>query len=325
MSSSSAPPIRIRVGGIDYLNAQPLLYGLEEPGEPPLEVSHHPPSELARLLGAGALDVALLPVVASLERAEYRIVPGISIASYGAVGSIRLYHRRPLDSVRSVALDACSRTSALLTRLLFRELWGGRPLFQEVPPAAIRSQLAARPPAEAEFEAALLIGDAALSFHHGQAAAPQARARREVAAPGGRSLFPGWEDVDLGTAWTRWTGLPFVYAFWVLRSPDLAGAEGLVRRLIAGRDCGRARIDEIVARARLPEGMLPSELRRYLAHVIRYDLGRDELAGLRSFFERLAAAGLIPPGAGELRFLEEAPERPEGAEAARSCNRSPRT
>ena len=91
----------LRVGGIDYLNAQPLLYSLLDSGEPPLSVRSHPPRDLARLLREGELDVALLPVVAYPERADYYVVPGIAISSYGTVRSIRLYHRCPLAAVRT--------------------------------------------------------------------------------------------------------------------------------------------------------------------------------------------------------------------------------
>jgi chorismate dehydratase len=277
----------LRVGGIDYLNAQPLLYSLLDAGEPPLSVRPHPPSELARLLREGALDVALLPVVACAERADYHVVPGIAIASYGAVQSIRLYHRCPLEAARVVALDACSRTSALLTQVLFREVWRGAPAFTSAPPVGLEAAL--KGPVEAAgFDAALVIGDAALrSGHHG-----------------------GWEEADLGTEWTRWTGLPFVYAFWVCRVEGEPGSleRSLVERLHAARDRGVAHVDDIVndlvERGKLPAGMAASDCRRYLSQMIHYDLGPDKLEALDFFLERLRAAGLMEAPE-KLRFLPD--------------------
>jgi len=279
----------LRVGGIDYLNALPLLYGLsDDGGEPPFEVSHHVPSRLASMLRADELDVALVPVVEYPERDDYVIVPAVGISSYGGVHSIRLFHRKPLRASRRVALDACSRTSQLLTRLLFREVWGAEPEFVEMEPGEVL-----RSCESGSLDAALLIGDAALR--------------------GG--LLPGWDVVDLGTEWTRWTGLPFVYAFWVARSTPGKSASAdrnasLVSRFVKARDAGLAHVDEIVEHAELPEGMSAGDALRYLGHLIHYDLGDDKLAALRLFFERLGACSLLPQGRCELRFIPRPAEAP---------------
>ena len=270
---------RIRAGGIDYLNALPLTAYIEREAGPGVCLSNHPPSALAAMLRSGELDVALVPAVEYPARAAYRIVPGIAISSYGEVKSIRLYHRRPLREVRAVALDGSSRTSALLTRLLFRDLWGGAPEFRDLAPAAIEGVLGAAEgdPAAAGLDAALLIGDAAL----------------ERPAP------PGWRAADLGTEWTRWTGLPFVYAFWVWRGgpspPDL------VAIFERAKAVGLARIDDLVAAARLPAGMDAAAVRHYLHRVIQYDFDAPQIEGLLEFFRRAAAAGLV---AGPLRQVE---------------------
>jgi chorismate dehydratase len=277
---------QLRVGGIDYLNALPLLYGLEDDGgAPPVRLSFHSPSRLASLLRSEDLDVALLPVVAFLDDDDYAIIPDVGISSYGGVWSIRLFHRRPLPEVRSLALDKSSRTSALLAQLLLREVWSARADEVTLDPAQIVVGLLGRDPAFS-FDAALLIGDAALTF-------------REV---------PGWSVVDLGTQWTRWTGLPFVYAFWVLRGfgPGVSVPLGLAARFLAARDRGWAHIDAIVATAKLPEGISPAEGRRYLSHLIQYDLGPDKLEALDHFFRRLEGAGLIEAKARSLRFLDPA-------------------
>jgi chorismate dehydratase len=269
---------RIRAGGIDYLNALPLTAYLECEGGPGIRLSNHPPSALAAMLRGGELDVALVPAVEYLARAEYRIVPGIAISSYGEVKSIRLYHRRPLREVRAVALDGSSRSSALLTRLLFRQLWGGAPEFRDLPPAAIEGALAAgEDPAAASLDAALLIGDAAL----------------ERPAPA------GWAMSDLGTEWTRWTGLPFVYAFWVWRGGP--PPRDMVARFERAKAVGLARIDDLAAGARLPAGMDTAAARHYLHRVIQYDFDPPQVEGLLEFFRRAIAAGLV---AGPVRRLE---------------------
>ena len=66
---------------------------------------------------------------------------------------------------------------------------------------------------------------------------------------------------------------------------------------------GLARIDDIVERDKLPDGLAPSDARHYLNRVIQYDLGGDKLEGLYYFFERLRAVGLLQETP-QLRFLE---------------------
>jgi len=279
----------VRVGGIDYLNAMPLTYYLSSAaaGGPDIAVSNHSPSALADHLRGGQLDAALVPVVEYLARPAYRVFPGICISSYGEVRSIRLYHRRPLREAKLVAVDSSSRTSALLTKLLFAELWLGSPRYVETSPetslALVESGNGAALADDAP-DAALLIGDAALA-----------------AKPG-----PGWDCSDLGTEWTRMTGLPFVYAFWVWRGgPCPNGLSGVFER---ARAMGTARIDDIVAAVRLPGGMDAAPARDYLRRVIQYDLGQLQLEGLLLFFERLHAAGLGPEPRAPLP-VEEEPSR----------------
>jgi len=271
----------LRVGGIDYLNSLPLLWKLEESDG--IDLAYHVPSRLATMLHAGELDVALIPIAAYADRPDHAIVPGLGISSYGGVRSIRLYFRRPLDEVVRVGLDTCSRTSALLTRLLFREQWGGEPEFVRAAPDELHTVLSGD--RESDLDAALLIGDAALE----------------------RGIYAGWEDVDLGTEWTRWTGLPFVYAFWAVRDEGLEDDEldRLVRQLHEARREGTKHIDEIVRRARLPEEFSESDAIHYLNHVIRYDLGDDELRAMRLFLTKARDAGLVDFDCDQLRFLTQ--------------------
>lgn len=271
------------VGGIDYLNALPLTLYLPLQGNPTLHLSNHVPSVLADRLRSGELDIALVPAVEYLAREEYRILPGICISSYGEVRSIRLFHRCPLNEAQTVGLDRSSRTSALLTRLFFHDLWKGTPKFIEVSPEDAQAFLCSReiPPDQAAElpDAVLLIGDIALnSFSH-----------------------PGWECLDLGVEWTRWTGLPFVYAFWVWRGGSWPA--GLAERFLEGKNQGLARVDDIVRRISLPGGLDASSARHYLSRVIQYDFAPAQVEGCLEFYSRLWKAGLIPSPPRPLSFL----------------------
>jgi len=128
----------LRFGAVSYLNAVPLLEGLD-----PLVVDT--PSRLVERFERGEVDVALLPVAAG-ETAGLGRVGTLGIAAEGPVDSVLLFLRRPVEEVASLRLDPASRTSRELARLLLREVYGREP------------ELVAVGPADAE----LVIGDDAL-------------------------------------------------------------------------------------------------------------------------------------------------------------------
>ncbi len=284
-----------RVGAIDYLNALPLTRYLKEAGEPALSVSSHSPAVLAEKLRCGELDIALVPVVEYLARKEYRVLPGISIASYGEVRSIRFFHRRELSQLRLVGLDDSSRTSAALTRILFHDLWKGRPELVPLSPAdGVRGlESGGHFEGREALDGLLLIGDAALTAQ----------------------VPSGWESIDLGMEWTRWTGLPLVYALWVWRGGP--APSGLTQKLVAAKQQGIARIDDIVREHCSKSGGDPVSCRHYLYRTIQYDLDRVHIDGLLEYVRRLESLRILPrvvrsaaSGEGFLQWLEESHSPP---------------
>ncbi len=129
----------IRLGRISYVNMAPVFFRLEAEVE---EVSGVP-TELSRLLLAGEIDLAPIPSIEYARHAErLRLLPRLCVGSEGAVDSIQLVSRLPLERVRTVAVTPESATSAVLVRILL-------PQAEQVP----LGQAA---------DASLLIGDAAL-------------------------------------------------------------------------------------------------------------------------------------------------------------------
>ncbi|HZL99446.1 MAG TPA: MqnA/MqnD/SBP family protein, partial [Planctomycetota bacterium] len=100
----------VRLGSVPYLNARPLVAGLDR--ERGVELSEAPPSELARQLRAGRLDAALASAVELLRDPPLGWIAGPAIASRGPVASILLFVRGPPAAVRSLALDRSSLTAA---------------------------------------------------------------------------------------------------------------------------------------------------------------------------------------------------------------------
>jgi chorismate dehydratase len=129
----------IRLGRISYVNMAPVFFRLDAD----VEEIQGVPTELNRLLIGGELDLA---PISSIEYARHagrlRLLPRLCVSSEGAVDSIQLVSRKPLEQVRSVAVTPESATSVVLTKVLLPE--------------------AEHVPLGEQADARLLIGDAAL-------------------------------------------------------------------------------------------------------------------------------------------------------------------
>jgi chorismate dehydratase len=259
-STPPRPPAEpYRVGSVPYLNARPLVAPLAERAD--VRLTLLPPRELSSALADGRSEVALIPTFEFLRRADYRAVPGIAIASRGPVRSVLFFHRVPIREVRRVAVDRSSLSSAALLRVILRGVHGLEPEYADAPPDLRALELGA--------DGALLIGDAAM-----RAAAASGVAR-----------------IDLGEAWTRLTGLPFVYAVFAMR--PTARERDLVELLHSAKREGLRRRDEIAAAAAGELGLAEEVLLDYLRKAIRYGLGPSEIAGMEAFRDALRRLGLL--------------------------------
>src|SRR5438876_12001600 len=101
------------------------------------------PTDLNARLLAGELDLAPISSIEYARNAErLRILPRLCVSSEGAIDSIQLVSKLPLEHVRTVAVTPESATSVVLTKVLIPE--------------------AVHVPLGEEADATLLIGDAAL-------------------------------------------------------------------------------------------------------------------------------------------------------------------
>ncbi|MDB6149790.1 MAG: mqnA [Chthoniobacter sp.] len=250
----------VRVGCVQYLNSKPLIHGCDVP------VTFDHPSGLARALAAGELDVALVPVFEALRTPGYVAVDGVAIASDGPVFSVFLAYRGRLEDIRTISLDPASLTSAHLLQVLLAEFHGLRPDF-------VHS-------GDGIPDAALLIGNQAIEFrthdhHHDH------------------------EFLDLGEEWKRQTGLPFVYALWLMRG-DLEEQRAVADDLRALKRDGVQHISEIVAADTTHNPALST---RYLTEHIRYDLGEREKTAIARFRELLVKYGLVADAGSALEWI----------------------
>jgi len=280
------PPAAARVGFVDYSNARPLLDHLDTDA---LQMRGGHPSEVARWLDEGEVDIALLPVGALLSDAGpgdgrgWRIVPDLCIGCEGDVDTVILASELPPEQWTSVRLDGVSRTSVLLARLLLTE----GPLADRLPEGCTIVDVAPGTAAAGAgpTEAALVIGDAAFALD----------ARFEV-------------RLDLGALWKQWTDLPFVFAVWAGRA-DLDPS--VVDHLRAAGLHGVSRLTDPAVLADLSD-----QQRTYLTEHIRFPLDDRATMGLRRFASLALRAGLTTRETFTLYPPTRAIRRPHAAEVA---------
>lgn len=248
-----------RLSASAYSNTAPLVWSLlygRHRGEAEL-IMDNAPARSAELLASGRVDAALTPVIAYQMLDGVRLVPEVCVGARERVRSVRLATRgMPLENVRTVALDTSSRTSACLTKLIFREFLGREPEWR-----------AAEPNLAAMLETsdcALLIGDPALKL----------------------SVSGDYTSFDIVELWRKFTGFGFVFAMWMTRQEkppvDLADI----------RDEGLRHLDEIAANYIDDIGISTDEMKAYLSENISYAVDGDMRKGMELYFELAAKNGL---------------------------------
>ncbi|MGH8795346.1 MAG: menaquinone biosynthetic enzyme MqnA/MqnD family protein [Stackebrandtia sp.] len=266
---------RPRVGHIQFLNCLPIYWGLMRSGALiDVELTKASPDALNHALVAGELDIAPISLVEYLRHAEsLAVLPGLAVGSDGPVLSVNIVHKRPLNELdgQQVALGSTSRTGVLLARLLLAERYGVRPAYYECPPDVTEMLL--------EAEAAVVIGDVALRAMH--------------EAPG-RGLMV----TDLGAQWREWTGLPMVFAVWAARRDFAAAHPGMVKDVhdafLRSVSLCLDELDEVAEAAARWEPFGAAALAGYF-RALDFSLGERQVAGLREFAAKAAAAGETPP------------------------------
>jgi chorismate dehydratase len=252
----------LRLGAVRYLNARPLVYGLTRRPDR-FDIRFDVPARCAELLHDGEVDLGLVPSIEYLRGDSYVGVPGVAIGSDGPVASVAVFSRVPFDRIRTIALDASSRTSVALFSVLAARHFNIAPDVRVMPPDPERMLEAC--------EAALLIGDIALFFDH---------------------VSAGLEKTDLGAAWKAYTGLPFVYAFWFGRPGPVTRAD--VEALGTACRDGIAHADAVATEHFLDNPDRAAIGARYLRDNVDFGFGDRELAGLTRFFREAAELGLVP-------------------------------
>ena len=270
-----------RISASSYSNTAPLvwsfLYGANH-GKVEI-ILDNAPARSAELLSQGRVDAALVPVIASQFIEGVKLIPNVCVGAKERVRSVCLVTRgAELENVRSVSLDTSSRTSVVLTKIIFREFLGFEPEWRDSAPD-LDAMLA-------ESDAALLIGDPALSIaeERMRSADLESQISNLKFQTGGHGA--SIRKFDLAELWRRHTGLGFVFAMW-MTTRDICEID-----FVAARDEGLAHIDRIAANYESHLTLTREELKTYLTENISFEPDESMKAGMELYLDLARRNGL---------------------------------
>lgn len=259
----------LRIGQIEYANCTPLFHVLREQFPcSGYEYVTGVPAELNRMLLAGDIDVCPSSSIEYAYHPErYSILPQLSISSIGAVASVLLFSKVPIEQLngKKITLSSESATSVNLLKILLIQRYDCTCSYEVASPTAIPTD---------DSSALLLIGDSAL------------RASLDVS-----DMFV----YDLGGLWYSWTGQPFVFALWLCRNEIAASMEimNLATRLIKAKESVPEKLDQIAAGAKEAGWLGRDRLLAYWRDNISYQFDERAQAGLMLYFIKCFEVGLI--------------------------------
>lgn len=256
----------LRISASSYSNTAPLIWSFiygQNHGRAEL-ILDTAPARSAELLRTGRVDAALVPVIASQFIDDVKIIPGVCVGARERVRSVCIISRgKGLEEIRSISLDTSSRTSAALTKIIFREFIGSEPDWTDAMPDP-KAMLA-------ESDAALLIGDPALAISETGRLADGTTVR----------IF------DLAAIWRKFTGLGFIFAMWMTRKDQIE------IDFASARNEGISHIEEIISNYLPDIPISRNEMRLYLTENIIYEPDEEMLCGMQLYLDLAAKHNLL--------------------------------
>lgn len=238
------------MGAVSYLNTKPLLYGIERsPLLERIELTTDHPASIAEMLLKDEIDIGLVPVAIIPEMKEYYINTRYVIGCNGPVASVCLFSEAPVEGLRKVLMDNQSKTSVVLAKILLKDYWKVSPEYEEAS-SGFLEEIKGR-------TGAVVIGDRAL-----------------------KQRFISSYTYDLGEAWKKMTGLPFVFAAWISNKKL---DPGWVEAFDEANGAGVRHIDLVLEG--LPEDLI--NLKDYYTRYLSYELDAEKERGLEVFLKKM--------------------------------------
>lgn len=244
--------MKVKITAVSYLNTKPLLFGLVTSDlANSIDLELDIPSECARKLVEGEVDLGLVPVAVIPEIPNANIISDFCIGSDGEVATVCVYADCPIEKLTHLYLDFHSRTSVQLVQVLMKKHWKVSPKFV---------------PADEDFmnkiggtTGAVVIGDKAIGLE---------------------KKYPF--VYDLGATWKEYSGLPFVFAAWV--SNRKLPVE-FIEKFNAVMARGVAAIPQLMYLLQSPHPDF--DLEKYFTQNISYELTEQKRKGLSLFLKSM--------------------------------------
>lgn len=244
-----------RIAASSYLNTAPLIWSfIKGSKQHAVELfTDKAPARCAEMLSAGEVDAALVPVIEYQRIPDIAILADVCVGSRSAVRSVVIASKHDdLKTVRRVALDNSSRTSAALVKIIFREFLGFEPEWETSSPD-LGLMLD-------NNDAALIIGDPAMKISSDKL-----------------RVF------DLATLWHDHTGFGFVFAMWMVGTNRADKVRSVDFK--AARDEGLAHLDEIATGYEDNPTLSSDEIKDYLTRNIAFQMDENMMKGMELYFD----------------------------------------
>lgn len=260
------------IGQIDYANCFPIFSALRNRFDCSVyRFVRGTPAELNRMLQCGEIDLCPSSSIAYARAAQtYRLVPELSISSDGPVKSVILFSRIPLEKLdgMQVGLTIESETSIALLTIILKKYYRFSNTFI---PVAIDDNF----DVGSSCPAVLVIGDTALRW---------SLCRHDL------------YQYDLGELWSSLTGLPFVFALWMIRDEvvvEMPEETSRIRdQLLDAKRISVATLEGLASRCGEYAWMGRDALLDYW-NTISYDLTPRHIEGVRTFFRAAWEVGIL--------------------------------
>jgi len=268
----------LRIGRIPYANLFPFFYYLESECDNSIYrfINGHP-SRLNKLLREGLLDISPSSSIEYIRnKDEYSLLPFLSVSSIERIESIMLFSNMPINELhgKTVNLSSDSDTSVVLLKIILREFEGVMCRFRTATSHDIKRLLSTS-------SAVLFIGDIAMKE-------AKRLSLQNIKTDSRGPTHDGLYLYDLGSLWYKHTGLPFVFALWIVRNDVVEKNGALIKRL--SLDLYNAKqyiyknLSSIAEKAPQRSFLSKDELIDYW-RTISFDLTEKHLEGL-NLFER---------------------------------------
>lgn len=242
----------LKISMVSYLNSKPFILGMELANLlDNIELHLEIPSRTAKKLIENKVDVALVPVAVLPQLQGVDIITDYCIGADGFVDSVFLFSQVPIHKLSKIHLDAHSRTSANLLKVLLNKHWKHNVQYienTEIHHSLIKDDIGC-----------LIIGDKSIPL---------------------RNQFT--YQYDLAHEWKQYTKLPFVFAVWVAKQGT---NKSKIKELNKALSLGINHIEKVIP---LYNNLYPKfDLTHYLTQNISYSLDAKKKKAIDLFLNEL--------------------------------------